>query len=328
MLILVSILVFVLVAGAVFAAASFVDQRSAQARLLRERLATVQKEATAEPNEELALLRDEMLSKIPALDTLLRRSERMTNFQNFLEQADLKVRAGNLLLICVVTAVGGGVLGLMVAGPLPPNQKSLFVMLGVVVGGVVPYSYASYRRTKRFQRFEELFPDAIDTLARAVRAGHAFTTALELIASEIAEPIASEFRKLFEEQKFGLPVRDALINLTERVPLVDVKFFVTAVMLQRETGGNLAEILDNLSYVIRERFKIMRQVRVYTAQGRLTMMLLMGLPPVIVVVMLSTNPSFIQPLFADPIGHTLVVAGIALQTVGYFVIRKIIQIQV
>jgi len=328
MLIVIAILVFVLVAAAVFAAASFVDQRSAQARLLRERLATVQKEASQQPNEELALLRDEMLSKIPALDTLLRRSERMTNFQNFLEQADLKVRAGNLLIICVVTAVLGGVLGLLLSGPLPPNQTSLFVMLGVVVGGVVPYSYASYRRTKRFQKFEELFPDAIDTLARAVRAGHAFTTALELIASEIAEPVASEFRKLFEEQKFGLPVRDALINLTERMPLVDVKFFVTAVMLQRETGGNLAEILDNLSYVIRERFKIMRQVRVYTAQGRLTMMLLMGLPPLIVVVMLSTNRSFILPLFSDPIGHTLVVAGIVLQTIGYFVIRRIIQIQV
>jgi tight adherence protein B len=149
-----------------------------------------------------------------------------------------------------------------------------------------------------------------------------------MIANEVSDPIASEFRKLFEEQKFGLPVRDALMNLTERVPLVDVKFFVTAVMLQRETGGNLAEILDNLSYVIRERFKIMRQVRVYTAQGRLTMMLLMGLPPIIVVTMLMMNPSFIRPLFADPIGHVLVVAGITLQTLGYFVIRKIIQIQV
>src|SRR5947208_353297 len=115
--------------------------------------------------------------------------------------------------------------------------------------------------------------------ARAVRAGHAFTTALELIANEVNEPVAGEFRKLFEEQKFGMPVRDALVNLTERVPLVDVKFFVTAVMLQRETGGNLAEILDNLSYVIRERFKIQRQVRVHTAQGRLTMALLMGMPP-------------------------------------------------
>jgi len=328
MLIFVTILVFLLVAGAVFAFGSFLDQRSAQARLLRERLASVQKEASQEPSEELALLRDEMLSKIPALDSLLRRSERMTNFQNFLEQADLKVRAGNLLIMCVFSGMGGGVLGWLLASPLPANQGVLFVILGVVVGGVIPYSYASYRRRKRFQKFEELFPDAIDTLARAVRAGHAFTTALELIASEIAEPVASEFRKLFEEQKFGLPVRDALLNLTERVPLVDVKFFVTAVMLQRETGGNLAEILDNLSYVIRERFKIMRQVRVYTAQGRLTMTLLMGLPPVIVVVMLSTNPSFIRPLFADPIGHTLVVSGIVLQTIGYFVIRRIIQIQV
>ena len=178
------------------------------------------------------------------------------------------------------------------------------------------------RRTKRFQKFEELFPEAIDTLARAVRAGHAFTTALELIANEIAEPVASEFRKLFEEQKFGLPVRDALVNLTERVPLVDVKFFVTAVMLQRETGGNLAEILDNLSYVIRERFKIMRQVRVHTAQGRMTMMLLMGLPPIIIVTMQAMNPSFIRPLFDDPIGHVLLVVGITLQTIGYFVIRK------
>ncbi len=318
--------VFALVAVAAFAVGSFLDERSAQARLLRERLATVQKEGDL--NEELELVRDEKLSEFSALDSLLRRSERMEEFQSFLAQADLNVRAGSLLIGCVASSILGGFVGWLVARSLPPNQALLFLMLGVVVGAILPYSYASYRRTKRFQRFEELFPDAIDTLARAVRAGHAFTTALELIAGEIAEPIASEFRKLFEEQKFGLPVRDALLNLVERVPLVDVKFFVTAVMLQRETGGNLAEILDNLSYVIRERFKIMRQVRVYTAQGRLTMVLLMGLPPLIVVIMLSTSPAFIRPLFADPIGHTLIVVGIALQTIGYFVIRKIIQIQV
>src|SRR5207253_5715567 len=147
-----------------------------------------------------------------------------------------------------------------------------------------------------------------------VLACHAFSTALELSSNEIAEPISGEFRKLFEEQKFGLPVRDALINLTQRVPLVDIKFFVTAVMLQRETGGNLAEILDNLSYVIRERFKILRQVRVHTAQGRLTMVLLMALPPTIVVLMLMLNPGFIRPLFTDPLGHALIVGGITLQT--------------
>jgi tight adherence protein B len=328
MLAIIAILVFVVVALGVFVVASLLDQRSAQARLLRERLATVQEAATRQPSEELALLRDEMLSKIPALDSLLRRSSKISDLQPFLEQANLKIRAGNILVLCLISGVVLGIVAFVMAGSLPPNQALLFGIVGLVLGGFAPYSYASYRRTKRFQKFEELFPEAIDTLARAVRAGHAFTTALELIANELSEPVASEFRKLFEEQKFGLPVRDALMNLTERMPLVDVKFFVTAVMLQRETGGNLAEILDNLSYVIRERFKIMRQVRVYTAQGRLTMMLLMGLPPVIVVTMLLTSPAFIRPLFSDPIGHFLVVAGIVLQTLGYFVIRKIIQIQV
>jgi tight adherence protein B len=322
MVVLLAVLVFVVVALCVFVVGSLWDQRSAQARLLRERLATVEKAAERAPSEELALLRDEMLSQIPALDNLLRRSSRISGLQTMLSQANLKMRAGNILILCIASGAGIGLLVLLFSG-FPQ-----FVWLGVILGALMPYSYASYRRTKRFQKFEELFPQAIDTLARAVRAGHAFTTAVELIANEISEPVASEFRKLFEEQKFGLPVRDALINLTERVPLVDVKFFVTAVMLQRETGGNLAEILDNLSYVIRERFKIMRQVRVYTAQGRLTMMLLMGLPPIIVVTMLIMNPSFIHPLFADPLGHTLVVAGITLQTIGYFVIRKIIQIQV
>jgi len=328
MLPLIAILVFVVVALGVFAVASLLDQRNAQARLLRERLSTVQEAAARQPSEELALLRDEMLSKIPALDNLLRRSSRISNLQPFLEQANLKIRAGNILVLCLISAVVLAAVGFLAAGSLPQNQALLFAAVGLVLGGFLPYSYASYRRTKRFQKFEELFPEAIDTLARAVRAGHAFTTALELIANELSEPVASEFRKLFEEQKFGLPVRDALMNLAERMPLVDVKFFVTAVMLQRETGGNLAEILDNLSYVIRERFKIMRQVRVYTAQGRLTMLLLMGLPPVIVVTMLLTSPAFIRPLFSDPIGHVLVVAGVVLQTLGYFVIRKIIQIQV
>jgi tight adherence protein B len=319
---LIAIAVFVVVSMAVFAIASLLDQRSARARLLRDRLASVQKAAERQPSEELALLRDEMLSDIPALDSLLRRSARITNLQTLLSQADLKTRAGTILMLCLLSGFGLALL-ILVLSPFPQ-----FAWLGLIVGTVMPYSYASFRRGRRFQKFEELFPEAIDTLARAVRAGHAFTTALELISNEISEPIASEFRKLFEEQKFGLPVRDALLNLTERVPLVDVKFFVTAVMLQRETGGNLAEILDNLSYLIRERFKIMRQVRVYTAQGRLTMMLLMGLPPIIVITMLIMNPAFIRPLFADPIGHTLIVAGITLQTVGYFIIRRIIRIQV
>jgi tight adherence protein B len=326
MLVLIAFLVFVVVALGFFVLASLLDERSARARVIRERLSSVQKAAEREPSEELALLRDQMLSEIPALDTLLRRSERVTKLQDFLSQASLGFRAGNFLAFCLVCGVGLGLTLLLLNRGT--QYAPMLGWVGLLLGFFLPYGYVSYRRTKRFDKFEELFPEAIDTLSRAVRAGHAFTTALELIANEVAEPVAGEFRKLYEEQKFGLPVRDALMNLVERVPLVDVKFFVTAVMLQRETGGNLAEILDNLSYVIRERFKIMRQVRVYTAQGRLTMMLLMGLPPLIVVVMVLMNPSFIRPLFADPIGHVLVVAGITLQTIGYFVIRKVIRIQV
>ena len=316
----VALLVFVIVSMAVFAVLILIDRRDARARVLRERLSAAQK--PAETPQEFALLRDDLMSRIPALDTLLRRSERVSMLQKMLLQGEVHVRPGNFLMLCVICSALLGVILFFAANNL------FFGWAGALLGFFLPYAYASHMRARRFQRFEEKFPDAMDTLARAVRAGHAFTTALELIANEISEPIAGEFRQLYEEQKFGLPVREALLNLTDRVPLVDVKFFVTAVMLQRETGGNLAEILDNLSYVIRERFKILRQVRVHTAQGRLTMVLLMGLPPTLVVLMLLVNRSFILPLFTDPLGHALIVAGISLQTLGYFVIRRIIQIQV
>jgi len=319
---LMAIVVFFVVAVAAFYIGTLVDRRNAQARLIKERLANERKAPERAPEEELALLRDEQLSDIPAIDNLLRRSERVTDLQKLLTQGGLEMRAGNFLGVSALAGVAATIIGYAL------SRRLEIAWISLLVGFIIPYSYASFRRNKRFEKFEELFPEAIDTLARAVRAGHAFTTALEMITNEVAEPVAGEFRQLYEEQKFGMPVRDALMNLTDRIPLVDVKFFVTAVMLQRETGGNLAEILDNLSYVIRERFKIQRQVRVYTAQGRLTMALLMGMPPIIVVVMMLLNPSFIRPLFQDPIGHTLLVLGIILQTLGYFVIRKIIRIQV
>jgi tight adherence protein B len=319
---LIAVLVCIVVALAAFAAFSLLDERNARARLIKDRLATVQKAPEREPDEELALLRDEQLSKIPAFDTLLRRSARVSAMQEALLQAGMKFRAGNFLLLCVLCGIAAGLATVLY------TRNVAIAWAALVIGGFLPYSVVSYRRQKRFEKFEELFPDAIDTLARAVRAGHAFTTALEMISNETTEPLASEFRKLYEEQKFGLPVRDALMNLTERIPLVDVKFFVTAVMLQRETGGNLAEILDNLSYVIRERFKIQRQVKVHTAQGRLTMLLLMGMPPTVLTILYIFSPEFVHPLFYDPIGHILLVGSIVLQTVGYFVIRKIIKIQV
>jgi tight adherence protein B len=248
---LIAFLIFTVVSVLAFAVLSLFDQRKAQARVLRDRLTSTEESARAPL--ELALLRDEMLSRIPAFDTLLRRSERVSMLQKMLEQGSVDLRAGNFLIICVAAGIALAVIAVIF------GHNVMFGWAGLLLGFFLPYAYASHMRTKRFQKFEEKFPEAIDTLARAVRAGHAFTTALELIANELAEPVAGEFRQLYEEQKFGLPVRDALVNLTERIPLVDVKFFVTAVMLQRETGGNLAEILDNLSHIIRERFKILRK---------------------------------------------------------------------
>jgi tight adherence protein B len=319
---LMALLALVIVAVTTFAVAWLFDRRNSRARIIKDRLAAERKAPERAPEEELALLRDEQLSQIPALDTFLRRSTRVSDLQKMLAQADMSLRVTNFLGISALTGVAATIITYVL------SKRIEVAWIALLVGFVLPYSYASIRRNKRFEKFEELFPEAIDTLARAVRAGHAFTTALEMISAEVSAPVSGEFRQLYEEQKFGMPVRDALLNLTDRMPLVDVKFFVTAVMLQRETGGNLAEILDNLSYVIRERFKIQRQVRVYTAQGRLTMALLMGMPPIIVTTMLLLNPSFIRPLFSDPIGHFLLVAGITLQTIGYFVIRKIIRIQV
>ena len=319
---LIALIVFLVVALAAFAAGSLFDQRNARARLIKDRLANVQKAPERDPEAELALLRDEQLSKIPAFDNLLRRSARVSAIQEALTQAGMKYRAGNFLLLCTLCGIVFALFAVLY------THNPAIGWAALILGAFLPFSVISYRRQKRFEKFEALFPEAIDTLARAVRAGHAFTTALELISSEIAEPLAGEFRKLYEEQKFGMPVRDALMNLTQRMPLVDVKFFVTAVMLQRETGGNLAEILDNLSYMIRERFKIQRQVKVHTAQGRMTMALLMAMPPAGVSILLIFSPEFVRPLFYDPLGHILLVSSIALQTIGYFVIRKVIKIQV
>jgi tight adherence protein B len=201
------------------------------------------------------------------------------------------------------------------------------LILGIAVT-FVPYGVVSYLRQKRLQQFEEKFPEALDLLGRAVRAGHAFTTGLEMIARESPDPIASEFRTTFEEQNFGLPLRDALLNMTERIPSIDVRFFVTALLIQKETGGNLAEILDSLARVIRDRFRIYREVRVRTAQGRLTAGILIALPVFMMIVLMILNPTYMRVLFQDPKGSViLAVAGI-MQVIGSLLIWKIIHIEV
>src|SRR5258705_7318375 len=193
----IALLVFVVVSLGGFVVFSLLDELKSRARRLRARLASASETGEGKPLEDIALLRDEMLSEIPALDTLLRRSDRVSALQKMLSQADIKTRAGNFLMLCLGSGIVMAFIVYVVA-----NKALIFAWVGFLLGCFLPYSYASYSRSKRFNEFEELFPEAIDTLARAVRAGHAFTTALEMISDEVSEPVASEFRKLFEEQKF------------------------------------------------------------------------------------------------------------------------------
>src|SRR5262249_35340183 len=200
-------------------------------------------------------------------------------------------------------------------------------LLGGALGFALPWVFLRIKRTKRMRAFEESFPEALDLMARALKAGHAFVTGLKMVADEMPEPIGPEFRKTFDEQNFGLPLKDALANLTLRVPILDVRFFSTAVLIQRETGGNLSEILENLPHVVRERFKILRQVRVYTAHGRLTGYVLLALPAFLSIALAFINPEHMQLLFRERIGHMLLSAAAVMQTVGYFLVKQIVKIE-
>ena len=200
--------------------------------------------------------------------------------------------------------------------------------IALLVGASLPTLWLKRRRTVRLHKFEEQFPEALDMLSRAMRAGHAFQTALGTPGDEMAAPVGEELKKVFDRQNFGLPLNDALLELAERIPLVDVKFFITAVAIQRESGGNLAEILDNLAYVVRERFKVLRQVRTHTAHGRFTGFVLLALPAGLAVALSFIAPAQMHLLFTEPMGHMMIVGAIVMQTIGFFWIRKVIKIEV
>jgi tight adherence protein B len=200
--------------------------------------------------------------------------------------------------------------------------------VGAVMGFGLPFLVLNIKRGRRMRTFEEQFPEALDLIARALKAGHAFATGLKMAADELPDPVGPEFRKTFDEQNFGLPLKDALDNLTLRVPHLDVRFFATAVLIQRETGGNLAEILENLAHVVRERFKILRQVRVYTAHGRFTGYVLLALPAVLGVALSFINPDHMNMLFRERMGQMMLLGALVMQTIGYLWIKQVIKIEV
>jgi len=201
-------------------------------------------------------------------------------------------------------------------------------ILGGLVAGAAPFVYVWYKRKSRLRRFEELFPEALEFIGRSMRAGHAFSASLEMIHREFQEPVAGEFRRTFEEHNLGLPVEVALEKLAARVPSLDVHFFVSAVLLQKRTGGNLAEILDKLAYVIRERFKLRGRIRAVSAHGKMTATALSAIPMAVGVLMFFTNPDYVKFFFYDDVGNMMLGGAVVLQLIGYGVMKKIVNIEV
>jgi tight adherence protein B len=239
-----------------------------------------------------------------------------------MDQADLKGHLPTFLL---------GTLGLSFAfgiGLLTLTRYWPAALVAAVIGASIPYMIVRYRRNKRLFKFEEMLPEAIDLLGRAIRAGHPLSAGLKMVADETTEPIQSEFRRTHEENRFGLPFEDALLAMADRVSIVDVRILVTAILIQREVGGNLAEVLDNLANVIRVRFTIRRQLRVYTAQGRFGGYVLAVLPIAVGGAIYSLNPSYIRLLFTDPFGKLMLLTAVVFQIIGFLWIRKIVDIEI
>ena len=272
--------------------------------------------------KSIDLLKSREEGPLPVVERLLGGTTRGTQLGRWIEQSGVKISLSSLSLY----AFGGAlVCGLVTAKVMRMNVGWV---IGGAIGFAIPFFVLNFKRKRRLRAFEETFPEALDLISRALKAGHAFATGLKMVADEMSEPVGPEFRKTFDEQNFGLPLKDALNNLTERIPLLDVKFFSTAVLIQRETGGNLSEILENLAHVVRERFKILRQVRVYTAHGRLTGYVLLALPVFLVIALSFINPEHMQLLFRERIGHMLLGATVVMQTIGYFWIRQVVKIEV
>jgi tight adherence protein B len=263
----------------------------------------------------------EQLSSVHKLNDLLHQAGRVSApLQRDLAQAGLNFTVSTLLL-------SAGCLGLaayLIVKVFALN--SLVAIAAGVLAASLPFVYVRRMKANRLKKFEEQFPEAIDLIGRALRAGHAFTTGLAMVAEEIPKPVGEEFKLLYDRQNFGMPMPEAMKAFAARIPLIDARFFVTAVLTQRETGGNLGEVLDNLASVIRDRFRVKRQVRVLTAHGRITGWILAGMPPALAAAMMVVAPGHMQMLWNDPLGVQMIVGALALQIIGTLIIRKLVDI--
>jgi tight adherence protein B len=290
-------------------------------RRMDQRLSDLVAPTAADIGDE-SVVRHSASGPLPAIDRLMADTNYGSKLSKLIEQSGVRTTPGALVGIAVALGAMTAFVTMMF------TRRMLVAPFAAAVVACLPFAFVMYRRSARMKVFEEQFPEALDLLSRALRAGHAFQTALGMVADELKEPVGPEFKKTFDQQNFGLPLRDALNQLTERVSVLDVKFFVTAVLIQRETGGNLSEILDNLAHVVRERFKIRRQIRVHTAHGRFTAFVLLSLPAVLAIAMSLLNPEHMAPLFHERMGQMSLLIAMVMQAIGFVWIQKVIKIEV
>ncbi len=268
------------------------------------------------------LLRRSIEQQPAWLQSLSAYTPRIRDLGFLIQQAGLTWTVDSLLILCLGLGLAFGVAVLIL------SRYMAFAVIGAALGAYLPIWYLKRKRRKRAAAFEAGLPEAIDLLGRAIRAGHPLSAGLKMVADETREPIAGEFERTFEEQRFGLPFDDAIIAMADRVNLVDLRILVTAILIQREVGGNLAEVLDNLATVIRARFTIRRQLRVYTAQGRFTGYTLAVLPIIVGCCIYLLNPSYMKLLFTHPVGKLMVAIAAVMQVIGYIWIRQIVDIEI
>jgi tight adherence protein B len=317
-----ALFVFLLVAGAIvggYYAYTTLPERFANKRL-QERLQGLSTSPKSSSDDSVLARPKE--GPLPMVDRLMSSSGGGMWLSRLIQQSGVHTTTSAIVVMTIGLAIGSALIADLFI------RQALFMPVAAAIFGSLPILFLMNRRSARIHVFEEHFPEALDLLSRALRAGHAFQTAMGMVADEMREPIGPEFKKCFDQQNFGLPLRDSLVQLSERVPLLDVRFFVTAVLIQRDTGGNLSEILDNLAHVVRERFKVLRQVRVHTAHGRFTAFVLLSLPAALGIMLTMINPDHMNPLFHEKIGQTMLIVGLIMQTIGFFWIKKVIKIEV
>ncbi len=289
---------------------------------VNQRLVDVLAFSASSANPDVQIARTDLMSEIPFFNRFLGNLPSATRLKLVIEQADLHLTVSRLILFSGIAAILAFLATSWVTDLLP-----LQLIFGIIAG-CVPYLHVLWKRKKRLNKFLADFPDTLELMSRALAAGHAFTETLKMISEEMPDPIAMEFRRTYEEHNLGLSSKLALENLVTRIPLLDLRICVTAVQIQRETGGNLGEILEKVAHTIRDRFRIQEDLKTLTSQSRISAWLLCAMPILIAIAATILNPDYMSVFWNDPRGHKLIMVAVGMQIIGMLMVRKIINIKI